>query len=85
MALNLEPSPSCAFFVYCRFHCIFPCMQLQGLQKRLSGINGMEQWNRIVEWNTRISFNFIFVGVGYFSALQIWILCGSAIHYRLLI
>ena len=26
----------------------------------------MEQWNGIVEWNTGISFNCIFVSLGYF-------------------
>ena len=37
---------------------------------RLPGISGMEQWNGIVEWNTGISFNCIFVSLGYFPALQ---------------
>ena len=34
----------------------------------------MEQWNGIVEWNTGISFNCIFVSLGYyFPALQIFL------------
>ena len=39
----------------------------------LSGISGMEQWNGIVEWNTGISFNCVFVSLGYFPALQIFL------------
>ena len=33
----------------------------------------MEQWNGIMEWNTGISFNCIFVSLGYFPALQIFL------------
>ena len=33
----------------------------------------MEQWNGIVEWDTGISFNCIFVSLGYFPALQIFL------------
>ena len=67
--INLNwPSSSYAFFVYCQFHCALPCMQLQGLQKRLSGIIGMEQWNEIMEWNT-----IIYISLSFFH-------CGAVAH-----
>ena len=53
----------------CQCGCLFnsnSCMVFGCLESK-------EQWNGIVEWNTGISFNCIFVSLGYFPALQIFL------------
>ena len=79
MALNLEPLILLLCFLCLLHACIFPCMQLQGLQKRLSGINGMEQNSGMEYWKLALTCILLVLGV----FLPSRILCESAIHYRL--